>query len=330
MNNNFIFRQRLFSPVLVLGCLLSIPCVAAEAGKPEQQTKPLIAKEPQVGDSENEEKETEELIQTLKKSDSAADKRVGNLIQSSRNPFALTPFEQNYIIYSATDGLNKSKYQETNYDQQQLDSHEVKFQFSLMFPLATGVLGRNSGLMASYTQLSMWQALNSDISAPFRETNYEPQIYLGWLLDEELVGLNLRGIEVGFNHQSNGRSGELSRSWNRIFLNIMLERDNWRATFKPYFRVPEDTDDDDNPNFEDYLGNYKLELAYRYGSQVFTLKGRNSFKTGKGSVELGWSVPISESVRFYVQLYSGYGETLIDYDSRMQRIGMGFMLNDLL
>ena len=64
----------------------------------------------------------------------------------------------------------------------------MKFQLSLAFPLWRGILGDNSLLGASYTQKSWWQLSNSKESAPFRETNYEPQLFLGFATDYQFAG----------------------------------------------------------------------------------------------------------------------------------------------
>ena len=45
---------------------------------------------------------------------------------------------------------------------------------------------------------------------------------------------------------------------------------------------------------------------------------------------MGWSYPLSESVRLYAQLFTGYGDSLIDYNNYQTRIGLGVMLNDLI
>ena len=68
------------------------------------------------------------------------------------------------------------------------------------------ILGTNMDLWAAYTQLSLWQFYNTEFSSPFRETNYEPEILLNYRTDTDIFGLmRSRFIQVGLNHQSNGR-----------------------------------------------------------------------------------------------------------------------------
>ncbi len=104
---------------------------------------------------------------------------IANLLQDHDNPFLLYPYESNYLLYTWTSDLNKEAIR--SYDwAENARKDEVKFQLSLAFPLWRGILGDNSLLGASYTQKSWWQLSNSKESAPFRETNYEPQLF--WAL----------------------------------------------------------------------------------------------------------------------------------------------------
>ena len=261
----------------------------------------------------------------------ALSRRLESMVAASDNPFALIPYGQNYFIYTYTTEINRELYENAGFeDADDLLDHEAKFQLSLIFPLWRNIFGEGTALGASYTQLSLWQATNSDISSPFRETNYEPQLFINWKQNRVFAGFRLTGIDVGLNHQSNGRSEALSRSWNRVFANFAFERGDLALVVNPYLRIQEDSEDDDNPNIEDYLGNFRLYLAYRSGDLVYTSIGRYSFSGHRGSIEAGFSYPLTRNTRVYLQLFSGYGETLTDYDVNQSRIGIGLMLNDLL
>lgn len=156
---------------------------------------------------------------------------IANMLQEHDNPFTLYPYDTNYIIYTQTSDLNKEAI--ASYDwAENARKDEVKFQLSLAFPLWRGILGPNSVLGASYTQKSWWQLSNSDESSPFRETNYEPQLFLGFATDYSFAGWTLRDVEMGYNHDSNGRSDPTSRSWNRIYTRLMAENGNWLVEVK--------------------------------------------------------------------------------------------------
>jgi phospholipase A1 len=140
---------------------------------------------------------------------------------------------------------------------------------------------------------------------------------------------------VGFVHQSNGRGADAySRSWNRVYANLVFERGNFACALKPWWRIPEDEADDNNPNIEKYYGYGELRAAYKWSDMVFAVMLRNNLRAdgNKGAVQLDWSFPLPGSRRLkgYVQFFNGYGESMIDYDHANQRIGAGILLSDWL
>ncbi|MFO5448406.1 phospholipase A [Klebsiella pneumoniae] len=250
---------------------------------------------------------------------------IANLLQDHDIPFLLYPYESNYLLYTWTSDLNKEAIR--SYDwAENARKDEVKFQLSLAFPLWRGILGDNSLLGASYTQKSWWQLSNSKESAPFRETNYEPQLFLGFATDYQFAGWTLRDIEMGYNHDSNGRSDPTSRSWNRLYARLMAQNGNWLVEVKPWYVVG---NTDDNPDITKYMGYYRLKVGYQLGEAILSAQGQYNWNTGYGGAELGVSYPITKHVRAYTQIYSGYGESLIDYNFNQTRVGVGLMLNDL-
>ncbi|MDX7989041.1 phospholipase A [Xenorhabdus sp. 12] len=254
---------------------------------------------------------------------------ISTMLDEQSFPFMFYPYDSNYIIYTYSDKTNKQAIH--SYDWADNARHdEVAFQISFGFPLWRGIFGEDSLLGASYTQRSWWQLSNKTESSPFRETNYEPQIFLAWLTDYEFAGWHLREIETGFNHQSNGRSESTSRSWNRLYARFMVQKGNWQIDFKPWYRLPESSRRDDNSDISRYMGHYRLKVGYAWGDSVFTAQGRYNWNSGYGAGELGWSYPVSKHVRLYTQLFYGYGESMIDYNFRQTRFGVGVMLNDML
>jgi phospholipase A1 len=112
----------------------------------------------------------------------------------------------------------------------------------------------------------------------------------------------------------------------------MLEKGNFALSVRPWWRIPEDEEDDENPNIERYFGYGEIRAVYKYGEQVFSAMLRNNLKTtgNKGAIELGWSFPLHRRLKGYVQYFNGSGECLLDYDKQNQRIGMGLLLSDWL
>ncbi|AKC77709.1 phospholipase [Xanthomonas arboricola] len=212
---------------------------------------------------------------------------------------------------------------------QQLDSTELKFQLSFKTKVVEDLFGDNGDIWMGYTQSSRWQAYNTDASRPFRETNYEPEAMLVFRNNYSLFGWKGRMSGISINHMSNGREDPLSRSWNRVILNIGLDRENWALTLRPWFRIKEDRADDNNPDIEDYMGRGDATLVYNKDGHEVALIARHSLRGGDrshGSVQLDYGFPITNLLRGHVQVFDGYGESLIDYNHKATYIGLGVSL----
>ena len=219
----------------------------------------------------------------------------------------------------------------TDYDYG-IDNQEAKYQISFKVPLLTGWLDDRTTLWFGYTQKSFWQVYNTDNSAPFRETNYEPEVFVRYETNYDLGPGRLNGVTLGFNHESNGQSEPRSRSWNRIVGSAAYSYDRWLFILQPWYRLPEDDSEDDNEDIERYLGYANYMAIYKWSEdRTLSLKLMNNLRSdNKTSVELGYSFPMGDTIKGYVHYYNGYGESLIDYNERIQRIGIGIMLNDWL
>lgn len=214
-----------------------------------------------------------------------------------------------------------------------LENEEAKYQLSFKIPLLTGVFDDRTTLWFGYTQKSFWQVYNQNESAPFRETNFEPEVFLRHRLGWKLGPGTLNGVALGFNHQSNGQSEPWSRSWNRIMGTVAYSYDRWLFMARPWYRLPESNDSDDNADIEKYLGHASYHAVYKLSEdQTLSLKLLNNLRSQDNhtSVEFGYSFPLGDTVKGFVQYYNGYGESLIDYNHRIERVGIGIMVNDWL
>lgn len=212
---------------------------------------------------------------------------------------------------------------------QHVQNVEAKFQLSLKTKVWQGVFGDQGDLWVGYTQSSRWQVYNSHTSRPFRETNYEPEALLIFNTHYDVWGWDGRLLGIGFNHQSNGRSNPLSRSWNRVVGNIGFERDGWTVMFRPWWRVPEKARDDNNPDISDYVGRGDVQIVHEWNGQEFGLMLRHSLRGGSrshGAGQLTWAFPISGNLRAYMELFKGYGESMIDYNHKATYVGVGVSL----
>lgn len=259
------------------------------------------------------------------------------LNRSSR--FVLTPHKRNYLFpLSFTEHPNSGPYQrEGDSPLLDLSKTEVDFQLSIKILLREDLFGDNGHLYLGYTNHSLWQVYSDKDSAPFRETDHQPELILSFSNDWEILGFRNALNEIALNHQSNGQGGLLSRSWNRVTLNTVFERGNFAFALNPWYRIPEpeqeypgDPDGDDNPDITDYMGNFELNGAYQRSDDIYSFMLRNNLDAdNKGAVELGWSFPISSNLRGQLKYFNGYGYSLIDYNADMEVFALGIVFTDL-
>ena len=256
---------------------------------------------------------------------------------SRDNPFVLTPHRINYLLPMVyLKDPNEAPFADRTDQDFDLKHVEVQFQLSLKAVVWENLFGDNGHLSFAYTNRSFWQAYNHDLSAPFRETNHEPEALLTFENDWKILGFRNSANQLILNHQSNGRAGSQSRSWNRLMANFIFERDNIVTSFKPWYRLPEekssdpnDPSDDDNPDIEYYMGNFEWLTMWQRQQNIYSIMLRNNLRSdNKGAVELGWSFPIGGRFRGYVKYFNGYGDSLIDYDDAQETLGIGVLLSD--
>jgi len=248
--------------------------------------------------------------------------------QSLDRSYSLTPHQPNYLLaYSLRNNPNQPVVLE---EQGRLDKQEALLQISVKFPLWRRMLGTENDLLFGYTSKSWFQAYNAALSKPFRETNYEPEIFWRHYGGIRLpLGVNIAGWDLGYNHQSNGRSEPLSRSWDRIMGRMALDvTPNLSLALRAWYRLPEDEDSDDNPDIHQYLGYGDVRAIWTPNRNTLTAMFRPG--TEKNAFEFTWSYPITKHFRLYALYFNGYGESLIDYDQKVERIGIGFTINDYL
>jgi len=272
------------------------------------------------------------------KSAGAIGKRILHEIQTQKDPYVLTPHLMNYLLpITYNSNIHTEPYEQFGVNANALKHTEAKFQLSIKVPLIqNNLFVKYDAIYFGVTIKSFWQVYASNVSAPFRETNYKPEIfYIAPLPFHPFSGNS--GFVLGMEHESNGQTGVLSRSWNRIYSAFLFEKGNFAFAFKPWYRLKEDKKEtpqsaygDDNPDIQNFLGHFQITSAYAWENIQANLSVRQNFKTNKGSVELGLTFPLSGRLRGYVQYFNGYGESLIDYNFPQQRFGLGIALTDFL
>ncbi len=232
--------------------------------------------------------------------------------------FDISPYKSNYLLPFTYDAVHHSD---------ERNNAETKFQISFQKSLSHNLLGLHETFSLAYSQTSWWQT--AEESAPFRETNYQPELFM--VMPHFSHESIFKAYQFGLLHESNGQNNEKSRSWNRIYAKAYTQLGTVIVAPRIWYRLPEDEKSDDNPSIEDYLGYGDIELIYPWGTNTFRILGRHNMHfndKSRGAVMVDWTFPLWDKNLFgYIQLFSGYGESLIDYDKRSDRIGLGFALS---
>lgn len=264
--------------------------------------------------------------------------------QSNRDPSKLgriQPYRQTYLLVKRTSNINRQPESpaigHSTLTPIDIDASEVKFQLSLKADIGDqhniNFMGiKTLRLWGAYTQQSNWQVFNVRNSSPFRETVHEPEL-IATLGTGYASGLKL--INLGWVHQSNGRSLPESRSWYRIYLLGGWEWNNTTSILlRGWQRIQENSLKDDNPDISHYLGHGDIVIRWepldKSQSIAMLLRNNLSRTDNRGFVQIDWAtqVKFGSAARMHLQLTSGFGESLIDYNHRQNTIGLGFSFRE--
>lgn len=213
----------------------------------------------------------------------------------------------------------------------------VKFQFSFKYRIFSeeGLVGEKVPVLRkfflAYTQRSLWDV--QEQSSPFYDTSYMPELFYEFQKPASEGWFSWLGYQAGYKHESNGKGGTDSRSMNMLYVKpafLFGKMDGWRVIFAPRLFCYI-FDMSDNPDMSDFRGYVEWALsAGKSDGLMLSVLGRVG-TDWKGSVELNATYPLSfggrsEVAYFLVQLFTGYGESLRDYDKRSTMLRAGLSL----
>lgn len=249
--------------------------------------------------------------------------------EHQQGTFAFRPHNSNYILFanysSSPNNAPFSPIAGAAPGDARLSNTEVRYQLSFKMKLVEDIAQTPADLWFGYTQESNWQLYNRKASRPFRETDYQPEIMLVAPVDFTVLGLRARFANLGYVHQSNGRGISISRSWDRIYAQLGMERGNFTLTGRAWKRVEENRSEDDNPDIADYMGHGDITGSYRWNDHLLSVLARYNFNTHRGAARLGWAFPLAKNIKGYVEAFSGYGHSLIDYNHSQATVGIGVL-----
>jgi len=253
--------------------------------------------------------------------------------------FVINPYRANYIVPFSY--RTNGKYQSYSLSDKYTNI-EAEIQISLKIDLFKNIFGLNEIYSVSYTQNSWWQIYVD--SSPFRETNHKPEFEISVPVKTNYKLLNyLKRIKYKIAHNSNGQGNittntimaskynleNRSRSYNYMEADFLFEYKHLFLDLGINFPFLGNKDLTDNKDLYDYIGYNKLKLIY-INSNIYTmLKLNGNFLTGKYGIEFSnyYNVNKEKNVHLFFKIFTGYGESLIDYNNRLTKIGIGISFN---
>lgn len=235
---------------------------------------------------------------------------------SIKRDFDLGPYfglyKDNYFIIGAPIGYKATK-----------ENSDVKFQISISQRLTRATLPWGTYLYLFYTQKCFWNVFEN--SMPMTDLNFNPGI--GWSKPLFARDRFIGKVTLILEHESNGRDGLQSRSWNKISLatNIIIDP---TLTVHGKVWIPI-IDGGQNKDILDYCGIYQVGTSFtsinrRFGLSVLLTKRRGWNLNYNTTVELSYRIFPRDNQFLFMQYYNGYGEGLLAFKQfhSMLRVGI--------
>ncbi len=202
---------------------------------------------------------------------------------------------------------------------------DVKFQISISQRLTKSVLPWHSYLYLFYSQKAMWNVFEE--SLPFHDLNFNPGI--GWSKLIISKGRLVGKVSLILEHESNGRDGEASRSWNKISIsgaafidpNIMVHAKYWIPII----------DGQGNKDILKYSGIYQAGIQgitnnKRWVFDLTFVKRKGWNLNGNIIANIGFRLFPNANQFLMLHYYNGYGENLLDYNKFHSRLRIGLLI----
>ena len=202
---------------------------------------------------------------------------------------------------------------------------DVKFQISFRQRLTKSILPYHSHLFLSYSQKAMWNVFEE--SLPFHDLNFNPGIGLQKLIVSKgrLVGTATLMLE----HESNGRDGEASRSWNKIsFSGAALIDPQLMVHAKTWIPI---IDGQNNKDILKYSGIFQagaqfLSTGKRWVADVTFVKRKGWNLNCNTIINVGYRIRERDNQFLMLHFYDGYGENMLDYNKYHCRLRIGLLI----
>lgn len=215
-----------------------------------------------------------------------------------------------------------------------------KFQLSFkyrLFDIEGAIAGNHpwvKGLHFAYTQTSFWDLKSA--SRPFEDTSYKPELFfISPNLYSQGKTVKRLFLQTGFQHESNGQSGMLSRSTNFYYLKpifIFFNENNLLGLqVSPQLKAYFENDNQTNPHLEDYRGYIDLEIKYGE-AKGFVLESHFLPAKEGNSIILDLTSPMRKLIStnldyyFHVEYVNALAENLRNYNQRSEAFRIGISI----
>lgn len=235
---------------------------------------------------------------------------------SIKRDFDLGPYfglyKDNYFIIGAPVGYRATKH-----------NSDIKFQISVSQRLTKATLPWHTYLYLFYSQKCFWNVFEN--SMPMTDLNFNPGIGLTkpLFVRDRFIGK----LSLILEHESNGRDGLQSRSWNKVSLAASIVVDPTLIVHgKVWIPI---VDGENNKDILDYCGIYQVGTQFytnnrRFGMSILLTKRKGWNLNYNTTLELSYRIFKHDNQFLFLQYYNGYGEGLLAYKEfhSMLRVGL--------
>lgn len=227
-------------------------------------------------------------------------------------------YKDNYFIFGTSIGPKPT-----------VENSNVKFQISIAQKLTRSTLPFGTYLYLFYSQKVFWNVLQN--SLPMSDLNFNPGVGIAkpLFVRNRFIGKAFLLIE----HESNGRDGDASRSWNKISLGASIMIDpNIIVHGKAWIPI---IDGGNNRDILKYCGIYQAGMQYYTNNRRFTasilLTKRAGWNLNYNTVvELAYRILKRDNQYLFLQYYNGYGEGLLEYNKFHSELRVGIVIKPKL
>ena len=227
-------------------------------------------------------------------------------------------YKDNYFIFGPSVGPKPTK-----------ENTNIKFQISIAQRPTRSTLPRGTYLYLFYSQKCFWNVLQN--SMPMTDLNFNPGVGITkpFFVKNRYVGK----LTLILEHESNGRDGEASRSWNRLALssNVFVTK-NLMVHGKIWVPI---VDGENNRDIVDYCGFWQAGWQYLSSNRRFTagvtiVKRKGWNLNCNTIVDISFRLFKKDNQYLFLQYYNGYGEGLLEYNKFHSQLRVGLLIKPRL